>query len=162
MLNRYLKIVLVLLLSLLCLMYAIQNLANLDACFSSVAYVLGMTEHNYYANSFFPAVTNSFLVWIAVGTIIGAELTAGILLLIGCGKLFSARQSDSSSFNRAKSLALFGAGIGIIVWFGIFGVFGGAWFQMWQTPTGGQSLNGAFQYFVSCAFIWLIVRAKDR
>ncbi|GAA4360989.1 DUF2165 family protein [Kangiella marina] len=158
---RYLKIVLVMFLSLLCLIYGLQNLANLDACFGAVSYVLGMSEHTYYANSWFPAVTNSSLVWICVFIIILAELTAGILLLIGAFTMFKARQSDSATFNQAKSLSLIGAGIGIIVWFGFFGVLGGAWFQMWQTSVGAQSLGGAFQYFASCVFIWLIVRSDD-
>ena len=159
--SRYLKIILVLFLSLLCLIYGLQNLANLEACFQSVSYVLGMSEHTYYANSWFPAITNSGLVWVCVFIIIALELTAGVLLFLGTLALFKARRSDSASFNQAKSLSLLGAGIGIIVWFGFFGVLGGAWFQMWQTSVGAQSLGGAFQYFASCVFIWLIVRADD-
>lgn len=120
-----------------------------------------MSEHTYYANSWFPAITNSGLVWVCVFIIIALELTAGVLLFLGTLALFKARRSDSASFNQAKSLSLLGAGIGIIVWFGFFGVLGGAWFQLWQTSVGAQSLGGAFQYFASCVFIWVIVRADD-
>ena len=158
---RYLKIILVVFLGLLCLIYGLQNIANLEACFQSVSYVLGMSEHTYYADSWFPAITNESLVWVCVFIIITSELVAGVLLLLGALSLLKARNSDSDSFNQAKTLSLLGAGIGIIVWFGFFGVLGGAWFQMWQTSVGAQSLGGAFQYFASCVFIWLIVRTDD-
>lgn len=158
---RYIKIILVVFLGLLCLIYGLQNIANLEACFQSVSYVLGMSEHTYYANSWFPAFTSSGLIWLCVFIIIAAELSAGLLLFLGAFALIKARTADSDTFNQAKTLALLGAGIGIIVWFGFFGVLGGAWFQMWQTSVGAQSLGGAFQYFASCAFIWLIVKSSD-
>ena len=39
----------------------------------------------------------------------------------------------------------------MLVWFGLFGVIGSAFFQMWQTQVGTGSMNGAFQYFMYCA-----------
>lgn len=158
---RSLKCVFVLLLALMSLFYALQNIANIDACYSAIAYVLSMQEHAVYPNSVMPEVTASPLVWAAVLVIISTEILAGIVLLKGCWDMWSVRQAKAATFNASKKYALVGASIGIIVWFGYFGVFGGALLQMWQTQAGAMSLNGAFQYFASCVFIWLIVNTAD-
>ena len=89
--------------------------------------------------------------------IIGAELAAGMLAMKGAWDLWSSRAAQASVFNQAKKYALLGCGIGAIVWFGFFGVLGGAYFQMWQTELGTMSLDGAFQYFVSCILILIFV-----
>jgi predicted small integral membrane protein len=47
------------------------------------------------------------------------------------------------------------------VWLGFFGVVAGAYFQMWQTEVGQNSLAGAFQFFGSCAIVFLIVNMAD-
>ncbi len=64
-------------------------------------------------------------------------------------------------FNLSKKYALLGCGMGVIVWLGFFGVFGGAFFQMWQTEIGKASMDGAFQFFMSCAVVLIIVSMTD-
>jgi predicted small integral membrane protein len=71
------------------------------------------------------------------------------------------RQAPATEFNESKTYALLGCGLGIVIWLGLFGVFGGALFQMWQTEIGGNSMDDAFQFFVSCALVFLIVNAAD-
>lgn len=158
---RHFKCLFVLLLALMCLIYAFQNIANIDACYQAIAYVLSMQEHTVYPDSIMPTIEASFLVWLVVILIISTEIVAGLVLLKGTWDLWSARLADAMTFNRAKKYALIGASIGIIVWFGYFAVFGGALMQMWQTQAGSTSLSGAFQYFSSCVFIWLIVNSSD-
>lgn len=158
---RHFKCLFVLLLALMCLFYAFQNIANIDACYQAIAYVLSMQEHAVYPDSIIPTIEASFLVWFVVILIIVTEILAGLVLLKGAWDLWSARLADAMVFNQAKKYALIGAGIGILVWFGYFAVFGGALMQMWQTQAGDMSLRGAFQFFSSCVFIWLIVNSKD-
>ncbi len=67
----------------------------------------------------------------------------------------------ASDFNRAKTYALVGCGMGIVVWLGFFAVLGGALSQMWQTEIGGASMEDAFQFFAACALIFLIVNSTD-
>jgi predicted small integral membrane protein len=62
---------------------------------------------------------------------------------------------------RRQDPGLLGCGIGLVVWMGLFGVVGGAYFQMWQTPAGSASLGGAFQYQAMCAFVLLFVNMPD-
>ena len=50
------------------------------------------------------------------------------------------------AFDQAKKAVYLGAGIGMLVWFGLFHVLGGAVFQQWQTEAGDGSLRGAFWF----------------
>jgi len=56
---------------------------------------------------------------------------------------------------------LAGAGAALIVWFGLITVVGGAFFQMWQTELGAASLEGAFQFLESAAFVALFINLPD-
>ena len=159
---RYLKIVLLAFIALLCLMYGGQNLVNLDAAYQAVGYVLRMDEHTVYPASFGPAIHSPALTWLALAMIISTELGAGIVTAKGCLDLWAARAAPANTFNARKTWALFGCGLGIVVWLGFFSVIGGAYFQMWQTQAGALSLQGAFQYTAICAFVLLFVNATDR
>ena len=44
---------------------------------------------------------------------------------------------------------------------GFFGAIGGTYFQMWQTELGAMSLDGAFQYFVTCGFVLVFVSMAE-
>ena len=158
---RYLKIALVFFIGFMALIYALQNLVNIGAAHAVVGAVLGMENHEYYASSLGPPITSPALVWLALATIILAEIAAGILALFGSWQLWRARKATGADFNAAKSPALLGCGIGVIVWFGFFGSVGSAWFQMWQTELGAMSLGGAFQYAVYCALVLIFVNMKD-
>ncbi len=158
---RYLKVVLVVFVSLLCLIYAAQNVANLDACYQAFAYVMGRVDHQIYPDSIFPAIQNPAMTWLMLVVIVGLEFSAGLLAAKGAWDLWCARKLPAADFNGAKTFALVGCGMGIVVWFGLFEVFGGALFQMWQTEIGGESMDDAFQFFAACAFIFLIVNSDD-
>ena len=161
MLLRYLKIDFVVLIALLCLFYAGQNVANLSACYDSFAYVLGSSDHVVYPNSFFPAIESTFIIWAVLVVVVGLEFVAGLFAAKGAWDMWGARKSSATEFSASKTNALVGCGLGIIVWLGFFGVFGGALFQMWQTEVGTNSMNGAFQFFLSCAAVFLITNSED-
>jgi len=158
---RHLKIIFVVLISLLCLFYAAQNVANLDSCYQAFAYVLGAVDHQVYPNSIFPVVQSPVVIWLVLVLVVTLEFAAGLLAAKGAWDLWRTRRAPAADFNRAKTLALVGCGTGIVVWFGLFAVFGGALFQMWQTEIGKGSLGDAFQYFAACAFVFIIVNSVD-
>ena len=158
---RYLKIVLVAFVGLMALLYGLQNIVNIQAAFQVVATVLSMSDHAYYSSSIGPSIESPGLVWLALALIIGAELAAGMLATKGAWDLWSSRAAQAPVYNQAKKFALLGCGLGAIVWFGFFGVLGGAYFQMWQTELGTMSMDGAFQYFVSCILILIFVNMPD-
>lgn len=152
---RYLKTAATATVAAMALIYALQNLANLDAVYRFVGSVLAMEGHEAYPNSIGPAVTLPALVWFAVAAIIAAELAAGLLAGKGAWDLWRARRGTEADFRAAKRYALLGCGTAFLLWFGLFIVLGGGVFQMWQTEIGRASLEGAFQ-FAGCAGIALL------
>ncbi len=158
---RLLKIVFVAFISLLCLIYAAQNVANLDACYQAFAYVLGRVDHQVYPGSIIPAMQSPAVIWLALVLVVTLEFAAGLLAAKGAWDLWGARKAPAAEFNGAKTYALLGCSVGIVVWLGFFAVFGGALFQMWQTEIGGGSMEDAFQFFGACALIFPIVNNAD-
>jgi predicted small integral membrane protein len=158
---RYLKVVFVVLIALLCLVYAGQNVANLEACYQSFAYVMSNAEHNIYPASFLQSITSPALIWLAVVVVVGCEFAAGVLSARGALAMWAARKADARVFRDAKKYALIGSGLGVVVWLGFFAVIGGAGFQMWQTAAGSASLEGAFQFSASCTLVFIILSSRD-
>ncbi len=158
---RLLKIVFIVFISLLCLFYAAQNVANLDACYQAFAYVMGAEDHQVYPDSIFPAIQSPVVIWLVLVLVVTFEFAAGLFTAKGAWDLWGARKARAEDFNDAKTYALVGCGMGIVIWLGFFAVFGGALFQMWQTEIGAGSMDDAFQFFVACALIFLIVSRAD-
>ncbi len=158
---RYLKIVLVLIISAAGLLNAVQNITNLDEAYGVIAYVLGMTDQTYYPNSVGPAFTSPSVVWAALTVIVASEFFLGLLAARGAWDMWGVRGAPATEFNGAKKHALLGCGLGVIVWFGYFIVGGGGYFQMWQTEVGANSLAGALQLGAACGIIFLMVNATD-
>lgn len=158
---RYLKICLVLCVAGLGLFYALQNLVNLEAVEMFVATVLSMEGHAAYPNAFGPAVTSGALVWAAIAVILAGEFLVGLVSLKGAWDMFAARKADAARFNASKTFGVLGAGLALIVWFGLFSVIGGAYFQMWQTELGNASLAGSFQYLGAAGLVLLFVNQPD-
>lgn len=153
---KWIKILLTLALSCLCLFYALQNMVNLDAVHGVMSAVMGMEGHDYYPRTFAFAISQPNLVWAAATVVIAAELSAGSVLLFASWKLLISRR-ESVTFQAQKYWVMVGAGIALLVWFGLFQVIGGAFFQMWQTPLGDASMRGAFIYLASVTLItWFI------
>lgn len=159
---RYVKIALVAFVSLMCLMYAAQNIVNLQAAHFFVTSATGMTGHEAYPSSFGPALTSPALAWLVLAVIIALEITAGLLAAKGAWDLWGARGGTAEAFNAAKGVAMLGGGVALVVWFGFFAVIGGAYFQMWQTQLGGGALSGAFQYAAQIGVVLLFVNSADR
>ena len=158
---RYLKILFATLTSLMALIYVTQNMVNTEAAHEAIIYVMSGAEHTVYTNSFGPKFSHPVLGWIVLVIIFGLEYLAGLLIAKGVWDMWQARKGDAMAFNNAKKWAQIGCGVGVFVWFGLFGVLGAAFFQMWQTAVGTGSMNGAFQYFVSCAITLLFLNQPD-
>jgi len=158
---RYIKIALAASVALFCLMYALQNVANLEAANWFVSYTTSMEGHDKYPSHFGPAVTapaiHSIMLWI----IIALEFAAGLLAAKGAFDLFRTRNSSADEFNSAKTYAIAGCGLGIVIWFGLFSALGGAYFQMWQTEAGAGALGNASMFSVQLGVLWLLISQKD-
>ena len=158
---RILKIVLALCVALMCSFYALQNVVNLQAAYSFVALMASMEGHAAYPDTFGSSITSPALIWLILWVIILSEFAAGLLAAKGAFDMWQARSDNSAGFNDAKKLAIVGAGIGVVIWFGYFHAIGGAFFQMWQTQGGAQPLQGAFQYAVMCGMVMIYLSMQD-
>jgi predicted small integral membrane protein len=158
---RYTKIALAAFAALFCLFYALQNIVNLGPAEWFVGTMAGMEGHEAYPNTFGFAVTSPMLVKLMLWIIIIGELTAGVLAGKGAIDLFRARNGSGEAFNAAKTYALAGTGLAVVVWFGIFGAFGGAFFQMWQVEAGLNALRDASFFALQHGMVWLIIRSED-
>ena len=159
--NRYIKIALAAFASLFCLFYAIQNMVNLGPATWFVGAMAGMEGHEAYPNTFGFAVTSPIVVQLLLWIIILLELAAGALAGKGAFDLFAARNASAADFNAAKTYALAGTGLAVAIWFGIFGAFGGAFFQMWQVEAGVNALRDAGMFSIQHAAVWLMIRSDD-
>ena len=158
---RWLKIVLVVFVALQGLFYAVQNLVNLHAAHSFVNNVLSMANHTVYPNHFGPALGSAPLTWSALGIIIAGEFAVGLVGLKGAYDMFAARRSTEAVFGHAKRYAFLACGVAVALWFGLFMVLGGAYFQMWQTQQGFTAFHSAFMYAAISGLVMLIVAARD-
>ena len=158
---RYLKIMFAVITSLMALVYVTQNMVNTEAAHAAIIYVMSGADHTVYTNSFGPKFSSPVLGWVVTVVIFGLEYVTGILLARGAWDMWQARNATADTFAESKKWAQIGCGVGVLVWFGLFGVIGAAFFQMWQTPVGTGSMNGAFQYFVSCAITLMFLNQRD-
>jgi len=158
---RLIKVLLAVFVAIFCIGYAVQNIVNLQAAHGFVAYVASMADHGAYPAHFGPAITSSALTWIMLWIIIALEMGAGLLAAKGAYDLFTARSATADDFNAAKSCAMAGCGVGIIVWFGLFSAIAGTYFQMWQTEAGLNALRDASMFSVQLGVVLLVLAMKD-
>ena len=158
---RWLKIALAAFVSVFCLFYALQNIVNHSQAMWFVQTMVSMQGHEAYPDSIIPAVRSPIIVGVMLWIIILLELTAGYLAGKGAFDMFMARNADPETFNASKTNALAGALVGVLLWFGIFGAFGGALFQMWQVEAGLNALRDAGMFSIQLGVVWMILKRND-
>lgn len=154
---RILKSLLVLTIGVHALVYALQNVANIAAAQGAIAYVMSGADNEAYPHTMFFKTASPALAWLALACILAGEFFVAFFGIKGGWDLFSARNGTAEQFNAAKSGGLWAAGLALLTWFGLFGVFGGAFFQMWQTEAGDSSLRGAFFFALASAITMMFV-----
>jgi len=159
---RLWKIIFTAIFSLLVFSYAIQNVANISGgMFSSFAYVLSQADHVAYPESIVPVLTNPLLIWTVLMVVLVLEFACGTLTAVGAWSMWKHRSGTSDEFSSAKKQALNGFGVAVVIWFLLFGTFGAAVFQMWQTQIGANSYNGAFQLTVYSLLLFGLISLED-
>ena len=158
---RYFKIVLIVLVGLQGLFYFISNAVNWEYAQMAVGAVLGQADSPAYQNLIVPSITAPALTKLALIGIMTGELLVGLLCFKGTYDLWKQAGASAEAFNSAKTWAIAGCCTALIVWFGIFQVFGAALFQMWQGQVGLGSFEGAFMYHGASALILIFVNQQD-
>ncbi len=147
MIDRCLKAIFTATLGLMALLYVIHNIINLPQAYDAVGYVLSLENNAVFTNNLLPAIPPG-LIPVVAWLIFLFEISCGVICLLGAWKLWQARGADDATFESAKGTAKLGAGLAVLIWFGFFGVIGGAGYQMWQSEIGAGSLTDAFKFSV--------------
>lgn len=142
------------------LLFFLDNLFNLESAYSVTSFVVSGAEQPYY-KILGPTVSANWLTWIALFTIMAAELTIGILGYLGAFRMIQQRSGTSDEFQNAKSNAVLAGVVGMLLWYGFFIVIGEAYFHMWQTETGLASVEGAFRYGSVCAVLMFFIASRN-
>ena len=157
---RNLKIIAALFIGLAGLLAFLNNLFNITSAQSFVSAVISAPEQPYY-KIIGPTFAAAWQGWLGLSVIMAGELAAGLLGFIGAAKMFGTRSAAPSDFQNAKTLAIAGGAIGVIVWYGFFIVLGEMYFNMWQTEIGLGSVGGAFRYGTVCAVLMFFISMRD-
>ncbi len=158
---RNFKIGLAVFIALFCLFYGLQNLMNLPSAHGFVGLMTSMADHAAYPDHIGPPITSPGIVWVFVFIIIGAEFLAGLLAAKGALDMWKARNAAADEFNGAKTYAMAACAVAILLWFGVFGAIGGAYFQMWQVAAAEGPLAHASAFSIQHGVFFLIFALKD-
>ena len=102
------------------------------------------------------AVTDPKLQHAAYGTIITWQALTALVLWIGVIRLARAAAADREVFAQARSVAIVGLTMGLLLYAIGFLVVAGEWFAMWQSHTwNGQATAGIFVLFIGLALLHL-------
>ena len=158
---RTLKIVLVLSIAAWGLLGAFGNLTNWSGAVEAVSAVTSMATIKGGPESW-QATNSPAVIFIGAASIPLLKIVCGILCLVGANRMWRARGSTAQEFQVAKSYALAGCAVAIILLFAGWIVIAAVWFELWRSPTLGRSaLEMAFQYGGFIALIALFVSARD-
>ncbi len=154
---RIIKAALVAIIGFHALIYALQNVANLEAAHGSLVYVMSGADNTAYPDTLFFTSDNPALAWLALTIVLIGEFATAFFGIKGGWELFAARKAEAEQFHAAKRSGAIAAGFALLTWFGLFMTVGSAFFQMWQTQVGDGSLKGAFMFAMASAVTLLFV-----
>ncbi len=158
---RKLKILLVLSVTLWGLLGAFSNILDWSGTVGAVSAVTSMSTFEGSAFEW-RATTNPVVVFIGALFIVLAKIVTGLLCLVGAQRMWAARLGDAATFAKAKTYALAGCAISVIMLFVGFSVIAEGWFELWRTAAmQGAVLAPAFRYGAMIALIALFVGARD-
>ncbi|MFT4767777.1 MAG: putative small integral membrane protein [Glaciecola sp.] len=156
---RSIKILVLLMVGVFCLIGAVFNLTSMEGDLAWVSLVVIGDGATGVAD--WQKIEAPWVVTICWAVIPLSKTLAGLLCLMGAGKMWSARHADASSFQGAKYVGLVGCGVMLAMLFGVFILIAETWFQQWQTPLGAGILGAAERYIVCIGVITFFVYLPD-
>ena len=129
-------------------LFTLVSLGNIDDYASNWAFV----QHVLSMDTIFPdstlkvrAITDPHTQEVAYQAIIAAEIAAAVILWLGAIVMLVLLVASGRTFASAKTIAIVGLTIGVVLYgFGFLGM-GGEYFAMWQSTTwNGQEAAARF------------------
>ncbi len=138
-----------------------NNVTDYDSNYQLVRHTLMMDttfpgNHGMWRAIDSPALHTAFYV-----SIIAWEALTMTLCWWGGFRLLKARRASAVEFERAKSVAVAGLTLSLLMWLVAFLDVGGEWFLMWQSASwNGQA--AAFRMFTVVGIVLLLVAQRER
>lgn len=108
------------------------------------------------------ATSSSLLAWLGALFILLSKVISGALCGFGGLQMWRQHNKDIEAFNKAKSIAISGCLVAIIMLFGGFIVLAEAWFELWRSESlRAPVIESAFRYACMISFVALIVATPD-
>ena len=90
------------------------------------------------------------------------KIATGALCLLGVWQMWSARAADAAAFAKAKTYALTGCGVAMLMLFAGWIVIAETWYELWRSPAMLEPVLGsAFRYCGTIGVIALFVGARE-
>ncbi len=104
-----------------------------------------------------PVIASAGAIFIA-----GSKFLMGLMCALGAVRMLAALRADPAIFNAAKTVALAGAGIAVVMLFGGFIVIAEGWYELWRSQSELVGApDAAFRYAGMIALIALFVGMPD-
>lgn len=157
---RLCKVALTAAIALFFTLVAFGNLTDYDSNWQFVQHVLSMDTTFPNSSLHWRAITSPHLQQIGYQLIIATEAAAALLLWMGTIRLLAAVRS--ARFGAAKSLAVAGLTVGLLLYAVGFIAIGGEWFAMWQSQTwNGEQKAFDFVTMIGAVLIILLLPEGD-
>ena len=160
MILRGAKTLLVLSVALYYTVLVFNNTTDYDSNFQFIRHVL-MMDSTFPSNSgMWRAINSPSIHTLFYITIIAWESLTMILCWWGGIQLVRNLNAPAATFHQAKTIAIAGLTLSLLMWFVAFLTIGGEWFLMWQSKTwNGQ--EAAFRMFTVVGIVLLFLVTKD-
>lgn len=139
---------------------ALGNILNWDETRGAVAAVTSMVSFEGGAQSW-QATSSPVVIWLGALFIMLSKLSAGVLCVVGAGRMWQSRNGSAAEFSAAKRIALAGCGIAVIMLFGGFIVIAESWFELWRSESMSAVLSAVFRYAGMITLIAIFVAMPD-
>lgn len=157
---RILKILLVLAVATWGLLGAFGNFHDWQGTKGAVAATLSMAT--FEGGDDWRATASPALILAGALAIPALKLLTALLCLAGARRMWAARGGDTASFDAAKSLALAGCAVAVLMLFAGWIVIAETWFELWRSEAMREAaLDAALRYGAFIGIIALFVGARD-
>jgi len=158
---RVAKIIVVAAFALHASLVAFGNVTDYGTNFAFVRHVLSMDSIFPDSTITWRAISNTTLHHAAYVLIIATEIGVAVLCWIGAWRLMRSILADGPTFDRAKTFAIAGLTLGILLWQLGFITIGGEWFGMWMSQHW-NGIESAFRIVVILLGALIFVAMPDR
>jgi len=140
---------------------AFGNLTDYNTNLEFVEHVMSMDAIFPHSTIKYRAITSPVLQHAAYAVIIATEVAMAVLCWIGAVMLVRRLRASAIAFNQAKTFAVIGLTLGVLLWHVGFMSIGGEWFGMWQSEHW-DGVPSAFRFLMSAITVLIFVAMPDQ